>query len=410
MKWLFLLLLAANLALYFWPSEDPNATDQAGQPGEPASPAEQAADDAPTILLIEEARQQNLYPRAEDIAAHGDTTEVRADASSGSDGDGDGDGGENPSSNANTQSSDSNESRLAAARDRQPPKPANDDRATQNTAPPAPSNPSPTSNSPPPASAPAAAAAVAVTAPVEPAKPPPSTQPAATETSTASNAEPQAAPTTPAATETANQRTSSPPATSPTAGPDSDSSNRSGSSPDPETTTSSAATSATTDPAADNQQQCFRLGPFETLVAASMAKQETMDLGFSGRLLQSTRGSVSYQVLLGPYDDPDERAITMNELFDAGVGDILIGEGGNHSDLVAGNYPSRKAAAEKMDQLAQLGYRPRLAKQSRPQKRFYLDLNTPNSSGSPPAAEVLKQEFPDIDLHPGRCRPSTPRK
>jgi hypothetical protein len=153
------------------------------------------------------------------------------------------------------------------------------------------------------------------------------------------------------------------------------------------------------------QSQCFRLGPFDTLAEASMAQQETMELGFSGRLLQTTRNETSYQVILGPYEDPDERLKTMNELFDAGVGNILIGEDTHLNALVAGNFPSRESAAEKLTQLQQLGYKPQLSRQNLPEKRFYLDLNTPNSSGSRPAAEVLKEEFPDTGLKPGRCRP-----
>lgn len=369
MKWLFLLLLAANLAVYFWTNETPTE----GEPGTDANPPAMDTDpDTPTILLIEEAREQKLYPLPEQMAV--------------------------PTTGADV-------STPAAEATPPPPKP-------KPTPKPAPKPPKPAPASPTPS-------------PVAPASPPapaPSSQPrqAAQASSNSGSTDPIVTPAAP--TPSADEPPSLPEQASATTLTDSASEASTDSAETPplssaEAAAAGAAAAAATatasgDPATSDTPptapQCFRLGPFETLAEATMAQQDTMELGFSGRLLQATRGKVSYQILLGPYEDPDERLQTMNELFDAGVGDILIGEDNHLNALVAGRFPSRAAAAEKLNQLEQLGYKPRLSRQSLPEKRFYLDLNTPDGSGSRPAAELLEQEFPDTGVKPGSC-PSTSR-
>lgn len=400
MKWLFLLLLAANLALYFWTNE-PATDDQAAGELDPHSTELPA--DTPTILLIEEAREQKLYPRPEQITATNAPAEVAptevADPSATTDADRARTSpappplGQRPTQPSSPPSTPPSTPRSTQARRQAPPQPTppTTDLLPRDRNP----QPAQTAQQATPASAPQPG-----TVPAAPAT-------LATAAAAAESAEAEAASHT-------EQTDSVPPAGT-------SSETNAASTPSPEfddnqsSVDSSAAAVTDTEPttntaisSAANQAQCFRLGPFETLTEASMAQQGTMELGFSGRLLQANRGKVSYQVLLGPYEDPDERLQTMNELFDAGVGDILIGEGSQLNDLIAGSFPSRESAAEKLNQLEELGYKPLLSRQSRAEKRFYLDLNTPDSSGSPPAAELLKQEYPDTGVKPTRCR-SKPR-
>jgi len=366
MKWLFLLLLAANLAFYLWPDESDDGT------ATPADLSTSAAVDAPTILLIEEARRQHLYPIVQSVPNSPAPADVAAtDGASIGDID----------SAAATPDATATTAEAAPA-----PEPEADTPAVAATATSAPedidnapdvapttTNDTPTNRIPVQNSTASAPAPAPANHPND--TPAPAGQPAVT----APPAEALAAAATAAVVvdnEHSDTDSSEPVNTTPP------------SSPQPQ--------------AAD--RSCFRLGPFEALSTASSAKKKTMALGFSGRLLQVvSHAKHSFLIYLGPYEDPDERLQTMNELFDAGVGDILLGEGTHLNSLIAGSFASRDQASAKIAELEQLGYKPQLSKQKQSTTRFYLDLNAPNSSGSPPLAETLKQHFPDNGLKSAAC-------
>jgi len=157
--------------------------------------------------------------------------------------------------------------------------------------------------------------------------------------------------------------------------------------------------------ATPNQGACFRVGPFNQVAAAKAAGRQMMKLGFRGRLLQSTAQlGTDYQVYLGPYNDPDERQFALDELTESGIDNITLGRGKHENTLLIAAYPSRKQAKPMLATLQTLGYNPHVAKQSKPVRRFYLDLEALDSSGSLPPRDRLSEAFPGIGLKSRTCR------
>jgi cell division septation protein DedD len=154
-----------------------------------------------------------------------------------------------------------------------------------------------------------------------------------------------------------------------------------------------------------DRETCFRVGPFDRVATAKAAGRKMMKLGFRGRLLQTTakQGS-AYLVYLGPYSDPDERQFALDELAENGMNDITLGRGKQGDTLVIASYPSKEQAKPMLATLQTLGYNPHIAKRNKPIRRFYLDLEASDGSGSPSPRDRLTTAFPNIGLKSSACR------
>jgi len=357
MKWIFALLIIANAMYYLWSDEAPDTTTNYQQDSG-------VNVDAPTILLLEEARRQQLYPIIDPVQESAAPADIEAQ--------------------------EAPQRPQIAARppfDPQPSSDANDRQATTAATSTA-TAPAAATTNPDPAPATAQPQSPTQDPVQDPIPTPPKDDP--TKTSAAS-APPAAKATTETAATTSTPDAQNKPASAAEASPE----------PPPEPP---APTATSTQPPPDTAK-CFRVGPFDKLSSATSAKRQAIKLGFSGRLLQTvTRSKAAYLIYLGPYDDADDRLRTMNALFDSGIGDILIGTGEHINSVIAGSFPSRQAASGKIAELEQLGYKPQLSKHIEAKNRFYLHLNTPDSSGSPSFAETLQQQFPDKELKNTPCR------
>lgn len=155
------------------------------------------------------------------------------------------------------------------------------------------------------------------------------------------------------------------------------------------------------------QPACFRLGPFDDSADASANGKQAVQLGFKGRLLQTTsRRTVGFHIEVGPYNDPDEQQYAMQDLTRQGITGVQHGDREHSNILIAGDFSTEEQAQEALATLEKNGYKARLVKRKRSVRRFFLDLEARSSPGSPSPEERLRQHFPEVGLRGIPCRRS----
>lgn len=150
---------------------------------------------------------------------------------------------------------------------------------------------------------------------------------------------------------------------------------------------------------------CFRLGPFDDSASASADGQKAVRLGFQGRLLQTTsRVPAGFHIEVGPYDDPAEQQFAIEDLTQQGIGNVRIGDDEHTDKVMVGDFTSQEQAAKTLSRLEVAGFKARIVKRSRSVRHFYLDLEARVRPGSPPPGETLQTNFPRVDLQTRPCR------
>ena len=395
MKWVFFLLLAANLG-YFFLADEP----QPGPPPPipPPAPAGQVAN----ILLLSEATQRGLYPLSAPPAIAPPSV-VRPEQPAPD---------PEPDPEKQTVSAPVAAPAPPASPPVSPPTPAKTPQAT--AAPPAPGAESEPESAPEPEPPPSETNTVPPSVPATPdsrsgpAQPAPATN-APTDVAAERPAEPLAtpakAPEPPSAPRTDDQTTAT------AAGEEGTNDTPSPSVEPPPVATVAThgehppiAAAENGKPQADAPLKCHRMGPFKRAPEVSAVRTRARKLGLDGRILRSTQQTPKrYRIYLGPYETTKTLEFDQRELEANGYNGVTVSQNNQLSTLVIARFDTRPQAKPLLAELRKLGYKPRISQEYRRLTRYYLVLPPATTAKSTQATEQLEADFPAAPLTPVDC-------
>lgn len=154
--------------------------------------------------------------------------------------------------------------------------------------------------------------------------------------------------------------------------------------------------------AMNNAPTCFRLGPIAEEAQVEQIAVRLSDIGVGTGQAQRASGHESaYHVVIAPLDGEEAVQQVSSQLASSGIANFsILRRPGQALGILLGVYTDARAAAQRREQVAALGYSARVEIQASSGEQYWLDVHV---YGQPERLDGLMQAWPTLRLESQRC-------
>jgi len=154
--------------------------------------------------------------------------------------------------------------------------------------------------------------------------------------------------------------------------------------------------------ATDTAPTCFRLGPISEQAQVEQIAVRLSDIGVgTGQARRASGQESAYHVVIAPLDSEEAVQQVSSQLASSGIANFsILRHPGQALGILLGVFTDAKAAAQRREQVAALGYNARVEIQASGGEQYWLDVHV---YGQPERLDGLMRAWPAMRLEPQRC-------